>query len=83
MEEEAMKRTDGLTEDYGKYCDTGAASGQSECGQTAGENCGMDAASGQCEFSDRIADERGYYDTGAASGQSMCGQTECDDCCCC
>jgi len=27
----------GLTEDYGKYCDTGAASGQSACGQTTDE----------------------------------------------
>jgi len=75
----------GLTEDYGKYCDTGAASGQSACGQTTGEYCAMDAASGQCGISSRIAGERGYCNTGGASGQSACGQTtdECDDWCCC
>jgi len=27
----------GLTEYYGKYCNTGAASGQSACGQTTDE----------------------------------------------
>ena len=79
-----MNRVVGLTENYEEYCDTGAASGQSACGQTAGENCEMDAVSGQCGFSSRIAGERGYCDTGAASGQSACGQTDCegDDGCC-
>ena len=38
IEEETMKGTTGLTEDYGKYCDAGAASGQSACGQT-GDEC--------------------------------------------
>lgn len=74
----------GTTEDY-RYCDTGAASGQSDCGQTTGEYCGKDAVEGQCEVSDRVHDERGYFcNTGAASGQSTCGQTadECDECCC-
>ena len=80
-----MNRVVGLTENNEEYCDTGAASGQSACGQTAGENCEMDAVSGQCVFSSRIAGERGYCDTGAASGQSACGQTdcECDDGCWC
>ncbi len=80
-----MKRETGLTENYRGYCDTGAASGQSICGQTVGEYCGTNAASGQCEFSSRIAGERGYCATGAASGQSACGQSdgECGDECCC
>ena len=80
-----MEGTVGLNEDFGKYCDSGAASGQSVCGQTSGEYCATDAASGQCELSSRIAGERGYCNTGAASGQSACGQTteECDDWCCC
>ncbi|MGD0232431.1 MAG: hypothetical protein ABSC19_19105 [Syntrophorhabdales bacterium] len=79
-----MNRTVELTEDYRRYCNTGAASGQSTCGQTAEEDCGMNAASGQCELSNRAAGERGYCNTGAASGQSTCGQTaeECDDWCC-
>ena len=79
-----MKREVGSMENYKRYCDTGAASGQSACGQTAGEYC-KDAASGQCDFSGQIAGERGYCDTGAASGQSACGQTagDCYDECCC
>jgi hypothetical protein len=79
-----MKWITGLTENYKEYCDTGAASGQSMCGQTTGEYCGTDAASGQCGLSSRTSGERGYCDTGAASGQSACGQNhECDDGCCC
>ena len=35
--EETMKRETGLTENYREYCDTGAASGQSVCGQSDGE----------------------------------------------
>jgi hypothetical protein len=83
QKEETMERTIGSKE---KYCDTGAASGQSDCGQTTGESCKMDAASGQCGFSSsRIAGESGYCGTGAASGQSACGQTtcDCDDGYCC
>ncbi len=80
-----MEKIIGLPENYKGYCDTGAASGQSVCGQTTGEYCETDAVSGQCEFSSRIAGGDGYCDTGAASGQSVCGQTtgECDDGCCC
>lgn len=85
IKEETMERKVGTTESYGKYCDAGAASGQSACGQTTGEYCGTDTASGQCELSGGTAGQRGYCDTGAASGQSACGQTvdECDDWCCC
>ena len=85
IKDETMEGTLGLTEKYGKYCDTGAASGQSACGQTSGDYCGVNAASGQCDLSSRTARQRGSCDAGAASGQSACGQIgeECDDWCCC
>jgi hypothetical protein len=72
------------TEKYGKYCDTGAASGQSVCGRTSGDSCVINAASGQCDLSGSTSG-RGYCDAGAASGQSACGQigSDCDDWCCC
>jgi hypothetical protein len=69
--------------EYGRRCDTGAASGQSMCGQTSGEDCRMDTA-GQCGFSSGPSRESGYCDAGAASGQSACGQAgDYDECCCC
>ena len=80
-----MEGTLGLKEKYEKYCDTGAASGQSVCGQTSGGSCGVSSASGQCDLSSRTAGARGYCDAGAASGQSACGQigSDCDIWCCC
>jgi hypothetical protein len=79
-----MERTIETREDYGR-CDTGAASGQSACGMTMDEYCGMDVVTGRCDVSSGTLGSRSDCDTGAASGQSTCGQTgeECDDGCCC